>query len=62
MFLQILPADKPTFIEIILENQLALVIAGMAISVFAIIKVAKYLSTIKIVKVSKKLTYTSQFK
>jgi len=32
----------------------------MAISVFVIIKLAKYLSTIKIAKVSKKPTYTSQ--
>ncbi|RCS25995.1 hypothetical protein DUT90_09450 [Polaribacter sp. WD7] len=59
MFLQILPADKLTFTEIVLENQLAFVVLGMAISAFAIIRAAKYLSKIKIVRVSNKPSYTS---
>jgi len=53
MFLQILPADKVTLVDIILENQLFFVILGLAIGAFVIIRIAKLLSKIKIKNLSK---------
>ncbi|MFD2529594.1 MULTISPECIES: hypothetical protein [Polaribacter] len=54
MFLQILPPDAyaTTATETVIDNQLLFVVLGLAIGVFAIIKVAKVLSKIKIVKPS----------
>lgn len=59
MFLQILPADNVATAESIFENQLVFVILGLAISVFAILKIAKFLSKIKFTKNSNKPSYTS---
>lgn len=50
MFLQILPPDQPTFIETVMENQTLLVVTGLAIGVFAILKLVKYLNTLKVSK------------
>ena len=54
MFLQILPPDAyaTTATETVIDNQLLFVVLGLAIGVFTIIKVAKVLSKIKIVKPS----------
>ncbi|WP_159949357.1 hypothetical protein [Polaribacter septentrionalilitoris] len=60
MFLQILPADQETLAESIFENQLVFVILGLTIGVIAIIKIAKFLSKIKINNNSKKPSYTIQ--
>lgn len=60
MFLQILPADKETIAESIIENQLVFVILGLTLGVFAIIRIAKFLSKIKINSISKKPSYTIQ--
>jgi hypothetical protein len=54
MFLQILPPDNLNATKSIFENQLLLVILGLAIGVFIILKIAKFLSKIKVVKSSKK--------
>ena len=59
MILQILPPDKGDLSQFIFENQLVFVLLGLAIGVFIILKVAKYLSTIKVVKSSKKTVHTS---
>jgi|MDSY01.1.fsa_nt_gb hypothetical protein len=59
MFLQILPPDNLNATKSIFENQLLLVILGLAIGVFLILKIAKFLSKIKVVKSSKKTMYTS---
>ena len=58
MFLQILPADKEPILESVLDNQLLFVILGLAVGVFAIIRLAKFLSKIKINSNSKKPSYT----
>ena len=50
MFLQILPPDQPTFIETIMENQTLLVVAGLAIGVFTVLKLVKFLSLLKVSK------------
>ena len=60
MFLQILPPDNLNATKSIFENQLLLVILGLAIGVFLILKIAKFLSKIKVVKSSKKTMYTSK--
>ena len=60
MFLQILPADQETIAESIFENQLVFVILGLTLGVIAIIRVAKFLSKIKINSNSKKPSYTIQ--
>ena len=59
MILQILQPDHGYLSQFIFENQLVFVLLGLAIGVFIILKVAKYLSTIKIVKSSKKTVHTS---
>lgn len=59
MFLQILPADKETLLDTILENQLLFVVLGLTIGVFLILRIAKMLSKIRLVKVSRKPSYTS---
>jgi hypothetical protein len=50
MLLQILPPDNIATAESIFENQLLLVVLGLAVSVFAILKVAKFLSRQKSLK------------
>jgi hypothetical protein len=47
MLLQILPPDNIATAESIFENQLLLVILGLSLGVFAILKVAKFLSNQK---------------
>ncbi|QTD39161.1 hypothetical protein JL193_07965 [Polaribacter batillariae] len=59
MFLQILPPDSIATTENFLDIQLILVIAGLALSVFLILKLSKFLSKIKISKTTKKPSYTS---
>lgn len=59
MILQILQPDNGYLSQFIFENQLVFVLLGLAIGVFIILKVAKYLSTIKVVKSSKKTVHTS---
>ncbi|MFK8059659.1 MAG: hypothetical protein AB8B78_06150 [Polaribacter sp.] len=59
MFLQILPPDNVATTETILENQLVFVILGLAIGVFAILRIAKYLSKLKISKTVTKPSFTS---
>lgn len=59
MFLQILPPDTVTTSESFLDNQLVLVVVGLAVAVFAIIKAAKFLNTIKLSKSIDKPSYTS---
>ena len=59
MFLQILPPDNVATAQSIFENQLVFVILGLTISVFLILKVAKFLSKIKFNKSSRKPSYTS---
>lgn len=59
MFLQILPPDTVTTSESFIDNQLVLVVVGLAVVVFAIIKVAKFLNTIKLSKSADKPSYTS---
>jgi len=50
MFLQILPPDNIATAESIFENQLFLVILGLSVGVFAILKVAKLLNKQKTAK------------
>ncbi len=59
MFLQILPPDNVVTVQSAFENQLVFVILGLAISVFAILKITKFLSKIKINKTNNKPSYTS---
>ena len=59
MFLQILPSDYNAKEEFFLDNQLIFVILGLAISVFVILRIAKYLSKINFNRISKKPSYTS---
>ena len=59
MILQILPPDKGDLSQFIFENQLLFVLLGLAIGVYVILKIAKYLSTIKVVKGAKKTVHTS---
>ena len=64
MALQILPPDAyPTATDAPLDTQLLFVVLGLAIGTIAIIKVAKYLSTVKISKTAtnkvEKPSYTS---
>ena len=59
MILQILPPDKGSLSQSIFENQLVFVLLGLAIGVYIILKIAKYLSTIKVVKRAKKAVHTS---
>jgi hypothetical protein len=59
MILQILPPDKGGLSQSIFENQLLFVLLGLTIGVFIILKIAKYLSTIKVVKRAKKTVHTS---
>ena len=59
MFLQILPPDNIATVESMFENQLGLVILGLSISVFTILKITKLLSKIKINKTSNKSILTS---
>ncbi|WP_157662458.1 hypothetical protein [Polaribacter sp. SA4-10] len=47
MFLQILPADKVSTVQLVFENQLVFVILGLAISVFTILKITKFLSQLR---------------
>jgi hypothetical protein len=57
MFLQIFPPDQPTFIETVMENQTLIVVSGLAIGVFAVLKLVKFLSTIKIAKKANNPSY-----
>ena len=59
MFLQILPPDNVATAQSIFENELVFVILGLAISVFVILRVAKYLSKIKMNKNTNKPSYSS---
>lgn len=59
MFLQILPPDNVTTTQSIFENQLVFVILGLAVGVFAILKITKYLSKLKFTKNSNNPSYTS---
>ena len=60
MFLQILPPNAfENQSESILDNQLLLVILGLSLSVFAIIKIAKILSKIKISKTAENASFTA---
>ena len=59
MILQILPPDKGGLSQSIFENQLVFVLLGLAIGVYVILKIAKYLSTIKVVKGAKETVHTS---
>jgi hypothetical protein len=59
MFLQILPPDNVATAQSIFENELVFVILGLAISVFVILRVAKYLSKIKMNKNTSKPSYSS---
>ena len=59
MILQILPPDKGNLSQFIFENQLLFILLGLAIGVYVILKIAKYLSTIKVVKRAKKTVHTS---
>ncbi|QOD60007.1 hypothetical protein H9I45_11705 [Polaribacter haliotis] len=59
MFLQILPPDPVSTTENFLDTQLILVVAGLAISVFVILKLSKFLSKLKINKTAEKPSYTS---
>ncbi|QTE24324.1 hypothetical protein [Polaribacter cellanae] len=59
MLLQILPSDPVSTTENFLDVQLILVIVGLAVSVFVILKLSKFLSKIKINKTVKKHSYTS---
>lgn len=58
MFLQILPPDQPTFLETVLENQTLIVVAGLGLGVFVILKLVKFLNTIKISKKISKPSYS----
>lgn len=58
MFLQILPPDQPTFLETVLENQTLLVVVGLGLGVFAILKMVKFLNTIKVSKKINKPSYS----
>ncbi|WP_157812218.1 hypothetical protein [Polaribacter sp. ALD11] len=53
MFLQILPPDAFATSENVLDNQLLMVILGLGVSVFVIIKGAKFLSKIKVSRLVK---------
>ena len=57
MFLQILPPDNVVTTQSIFENQTVFVVLALAISVFLILRVAKFLSKIKINKTSNKPSY-----
>jgi hypothetical protein len=59
MFLQIMPPDNVATAQSIFENELVFVILGLAVSVFVILRVAKYLSKIKINKSTSKPSYSS---
>ncbi|ARV15605.1 hypothetical protein [Polaribacter sp. SA4-12] len=59
MFLQIMPPDNVVTAQSIFENELVFVLLGLAVSVFAILRVAKYLSKIKINKSISKPSYSS---
>ena len=59
MFLQILPPDNVAATTTVLDNQLVFVLLGLAVGVFAILKIVKYLSKIKVSKTNKKPIYTS---
>ncbi|TMM30552.1 hypothetical protein FDT66_07250 [Polaribacter aestuariivivens] len=59
MALQILPPDPIQTSETFLDLQLVMVITGLAIGVFAVLKITKLLSKIKIDKSAKKPSYTS---
>jgi hypothetical protein len=58
MFLQILPPNQPTFIETVMENQTLLVVTGLAIGVFTVLKVVKFLSTLNVAKKTNKPSYS----
>ncbi|MEO9570543.1 MAG: hypothetical protein ABJH82_11510 [Polaribacter sp.] len=47
MFLQILPPDNFTNVHSGFDNQLLIVVLGLSLSVFVIIKLAKLLSKLK---------------
>lgn len=59
MLLQILPPDNVATAQSIFENQLVFVILGLAIGVFAILKITKYLSKLKFTKNTNSPSYTS---
>ncbi len=59
MFLQILPADNISTVQSVFENQLGFVILGLAVSVFAILKLSKALSKIKMNGSIKRPSFTS---
>ena len=59
MFLQIMPPDNIATAESIFENELLFVLLGLSVSVFVILRVAKYLSKIKINKTASKPSYIS---
>ena len=59
MFLQILPPDNVAATSSVFDNQLVFVLIGLSIGVFAILKIVKYLSKIKVSKTNKKPIYTS---
>ncbi|MCI2228544.1 hypothetical protein MC378_05150 [Polaribacter sp. MSW13] len=59
MFLQILPPDNIIATSSIFENQLGFVIFGLAIGVFVLLKIVKFLSKVKLLKNHKKTLYTS---
>jgi hypothetical protein len=60
MFLQILPPDAfATSTKSDFDTQLLFVILGLIVAVFTFIKVAKFLSKIKVSSLVKKLNYTS---
>ncbi|MEE9408804.1 MAG: hypothetical protein V3V28_12095 [Polaribacter sp.] len=59
MFLQILPPDNIATAQSVFENELVFVIIGLAIVVYAILKLTNFLSKIKITKDASKPSYTS---
>jgi len=59
MFLQILPPDSNVVAQSISKNHLLLVLLGLAIGVFVVLKIAKYLSKIEFSKNSENTAFTS---
>ena len=59
MFLQIMPPDNIATAESIFENELLFVLLGLSVSVFVLLRVAKYLSKIKVNKTTSKPSYIS---
>jgi hypothetical protein len=59
MFLQIMPPDNIATAESVFENELLFVLLGLSVSVFVILRVAKYLSKIKVNKTTSKPNYIS---